>query len=335
MNVENFAEWMRRQGHPVYRTESSFWHKAGPRTLQAFPYFWLVEPSKAELRKLMLTKGILSLRYSTPIDAPEGKVSYHIDVRNPYTLDMLKSQARNGVKKGQVRFQVQQVPFARLADEGWLLQQDTLERQCRLGCMRSDTWSRMCMAADGLPGFEAWAAIADGVMAGALLTARIDDVVCVPYALSRSQFLKDHVNNVLFFQTITNLLCRPGVNRVFLTVQSLDAPESVDEFKFRMSFNAMPVRQRVVLSPLAAPLSTPLGVMALNMMLKRYPGSNLVAKTEGMVRFYLQGRQSLQQQQWPDCVAQYNQRTAPSTAAVGHEEGKLQVNQETLAGRGD
>ena len=37
MNSETFAEWLRRQGHRVYRTASSYWYEAGPRVLQAFP----------------------------------------------------------------------------------------------------------------------------------------------------------------------------------------------------------------------------------------------------------------------------------------------------------
>jgi hypothetical protein len=326
MDSENFAEWMRRQGRQVYRTESSWWYEAGPRTLQAFPYFWLIQPSEAELRKLMLTRGILSLRYSAPLEAPEGKASYHIELQSPYSLEMLKPQARNGVKKGRGCFSVEPIPFARLAEEGWCLQRDTLERQDRLDSMQHETWRQICLAAEGLPGFQAWAAIADGELAGALFTTRIDDVVCVPYALSRSKYLSQHVNNVLFFNTTCNLLAQPGVNRVFLTVQSLDAPESVDEFKFRMSFTARPVRQRVVLNPLVTPLASSFGRKILDRLLKRYPNSNYLNKTEGMVRFYYQGKQPLSEQQWPECVSQYKGITgAGKVSEVAGQEKAIPV----------
>ena len=305
MDVENFAEWMRRQGRHVYNTESSYWYDAGPRTLQAFPYYWLIQPSEVELRSLMISKGILSLRYSSPLEASEGKASYHIEIQSPYCLDLLKSQARNGVKKGRGCFHVERIPFARLADEGWWLQFDTLERQNRLSSMDQATWRRICLAADGLPGYEAWAAITNGELAGALFVTRIDDVYCVPFALSRTKYLHKHVNNVLFFDTCCNLLSQSGVNRIFFTVQSLDAPESVDEFKFRMGFNAKPVRQRVVINPLITPLATRSGYQFLTWLARRYPGSNTIHKAEGMVRFYRLGKQPLSGQEWPDCVTRY------------------------------
>jgi hypothetical protein len=305
MNVDNFSKWLHRQGHTIYCTESSYWYDAGPRTLQAFPYFWQIRPSETELRKLILSKGILSLRYSTPIEEPEGKASYHIELTSPYTLGMLKPQARNGVKKGQACFHVETIPFARLADEGWLLQRDSLERQDRLSSMKQETWQKICLAAEGLPGFEAWAAIADGELAGALFTARIDGVCCVPYALSRTKYLHEHVNNVLFFNACCNIFSQPGVNKIFFTVQSLDAPESVDEFKFRMSFLPKPVRQRVVLHPLLTPLATSTGYNLVKQISTRYPTSNIVAKTEGMVRFHRLGKVPLLEQEWPECVAHY------------------------------
>lgn len=325
MNMELFHQWLCRQGFQVYRTKSSFWYNAGPRTLQAFPYYWLIEPSEEELHKLLFSKGILSLRYSTPLEAKEGKVSYHVEISRPYTLDMLKSQARNGVKRGQGYFRVEPIPFRRLAEEGWLLQQDTLDRQSRLGSMKQLTWQRICLAAEDLPGFEAWGAIAGGELAGALFTAQIDDVVCVPYALSRTQYLREHVNNVLFFQTCTNILARNDISKIFFTVQSLDAPESVDEFKFRMSLIPRPVRQRVVLNPLVAPLAAGPSYSLLTRLLKRFPANHFLAKTEGMIRFSRLGKLPLNEQEWPACIESY--RDQASNLAVA-DPGNDQSNPE-------
>ena len=106
MNAETFAEWMRRQGHRVIRTESSYWYEAGPRVLQAFPYHWLITPQEKEIRSLMLKHGIAALRYSTPLDFSGGMVSYHVVLHRPYKLEMLRSQARNGVKRGLEHFKV-------------------------------------------------------------------------------------------------------------------------------------------------------------------------------------------------------------------------------------
>lgn len=308
MNADTFAEWLRRQGHRVIRTASSYWYDAGPRVFQAFPYHWLIEPSAGELRGLTLGRAIAALRFSTPLAAPEGMVSYHVELRRPYTLDGLRAQARNGVRRGLNAFDVEPVSFERLADEGWGLQADTLERQGRTRSMSRAEWQRICRAAEGLPGFEAWGAIrsgngAAGELAAALLTARIDDTWCVPYALSHSRFLREHVNNALFYAVSSELLGRPGVERIFFTLQSLDAPESVDEFKFRMGLAPVAVRQRVALNPCLRPLARP-GIYALlARQVAKDPGSALLAKAEGMLRFHLAGREPLEKQEWPECLA--------------------------------
>lgn len=305
MNAETFAEWLRRQGHRVTRTPSSYWYEAGPRVYQAFPYHWLIQPSVRELRALTLGRGIAALRYSTPLTAPHGMVSYHVVLRGPYTLEMLRAQARNGVRRGLSRFQVTRIAFERLAEEGWGLQAATLERQERTRSMQQVTWQRICRAAEGLPGFEAWGAICEGELAAALLTVRIDDTWCVPYALSHSRFLREHVNNALFFAVSCDLLAREGVQGIFFTLQSLDAPESVDEFEFRMGLSAEPVRQQIVFHPCLRPLATRATHALLLRRLARDPDNPVLAKAEGMLRFCLAGKRPLEAQDWPACLAEY------------------------------
>jgi hypothetical protein len=316
MNADTFAEWLRRQGHRVVRTPSSYWDEAGPRVYQAFPYHWLIQPSARELRSLTLGRGIAAIRYSTPLGAPHGIVSYHVVLRGPYNLEMLRAQARNGVRRGLSRFQVERIAFERLAEEGWSLQADTLERQGRTKSMHQAEWRRICRAADGLPGFEAWGAICEGELAAALLTTRIDDTCYVPYALSHSRFQREHVNNALFYTVSCDMLGREGVAGIFFTLQSLDAPESVDEFKFRMGLMAEPVRQRVVFHPCLRPLATRKTHAFLLRRLARDPGNPLLAKAEGMLRFHLAGRRPLEAQDWPACLAEYQAQFTQIPAPV-------------------
>ncbi len=303
MNPETFAEWMRLQGHHVYRTESSYWYNAGPRVLQAFPYHWQIAPKPGEIRELMTRHGIIALRYSTPLDFPDGRVSYHVVLRKPYELEMLKSQARNGVKRGLDHFKVEQISFERLATEGWILQQDTLMRQDRLRSMTQAEWERLCRAAHGLPGFETWAATRDGELAGAVIICRIDDVFNVPYALSHSRFLSNHVNNAVFFAVSREMLAREGVREIFFTVESLDAPPNVDEFKFRMGLEPRAVRQRVDFHPLLNPFATPTLHNLTRGLLRRDPSNPTLAKAEGMLRFHVEGKRAIAEQKWSECLA--------------------------------
>jgi hypothetical protein len=302
MNAETFAEWMRRQGHRVFHTASSYWYEAGPRVLQAFPYHLIITPDEREISDLMMTNGIAALRYSTPLDFPGGKLSYHVVLQKPYELEMLKSQTRNGVKRGLEHFKVEQISFERLATEGWVLQQDTLARQNRLKSMTRKEWEILCRSANGLQGFESWAAISDGELAGAVIICRIDDVFNVPYAMSHSRFLPNHVNNAIFFATSREMLDREGVKKIFFTVQSLDAPANVDEFKFRMGFEPIAIRQRVDFHPFLNPFAIPAVHALTRKMLQRDPSNPQLAKTEGMLRFHLEGKRKIEEQTWAECL---------------------------------
>jgi hypothetical protein len=302
MNAETFAEWMRRQGHRVFRTASSYWYDAGPRVLQAFPYHWLITPDEKEIRALLMENGIAALRYSTPLDFPKGMVSYHIVLHKPYELEMLKPQARNGVKRGLDHFKVEQISFERLATEGWVLQQDTLARQDRLRSMTQPEWERLCRSADGLPGFETWAAISNGELAGAVIICRIDDVFSVPYAFSHSRFLPEHVNNAIFYAVSREMLDRDGISGLFFTVQSLDAPVNVDEFKFRMGLKPKIVRQRVDFHPFLDPFATPTVHSWAQKLLQRDPSNPRIAKAEGMLRFHVEGQRDIAEQTWAECL---------------------------------
>jgi hypothetical protein len=115
MNSKIFGEWLRRQGHQVICTASSCWYDAGPRVMQAFPYHWLVQPSVQELRELMLKNGVMALRYSAPLESADGKASYHSVLKSPYNIEMLRHQARGGIRKGLNNSKIEQISFERLA----------------------------------------------------------------------------------------------------------------------------------------------------------------------------------------------------------------------------
>lgn len=303
MNAETFAEWLRRQGHTVYRTESSYWYNAGPHVLQAFPYHWLISPSRDEIRDLLLMHRIISVRYSTPLDSSYGKISYHIVLHSPYNLDMLRAQARNGIKRGLDHFKLEQISFERLAIDGWSLQQDTLDRQNRLRSMTQYQWERICRSATDLPGFEAWAALSNSELAAALIVCQIDDTWSIPYAMCHRKHLGNHVNNAIFYGVSCNLLARNGMNGIFYTVQSLDAPPTVDDFKLRMGLLPKAVKQRVEFHPWLKPLATAGAQKVFVNLLQRDTGNPLIAKAEGMLRFHLEGKQPLTYQHWPECLS--------------------------------
>ena len=303
MNAGIFAEWLRRQGYRVVRTPSSYWYEASRGVYQAFPYHWIIEPTEAELSQLFWEYRAIAVRYSTPLTARYGKVSYHVVCTDPaYGLESLGRQTRQNVCKGLEYVRIERIPTSRLAAEGWQMRRDTLERQGRLDAETEETWHRLCTGAEDLLGFEAWGAFYDHELVASFLAFCCDDCFMLPYEQSASSYLKYRVNHAIFFGVTQAALRRPGISQVFFCLQSLDAPPSVDEFKFRMGYAAKPVRQRVAFHPLFAPLVNRVSHAIVSQMLARYRHSSALAKVEGMFRFYLEGKRAANKQDWPECL---------------------------------
>jgi len=296
-----FAAWLRLQGHRVVQTESSFWVEAGPRIFQAFPYHCIIMPSEEEIRNLLVDNRSIAVRYSTPIDANAGIISYHVtyEKRN-YSLETLPKKARYDVKKGLAISSVEPLSFLRLANEGWELRQETLVRQGRVGAENEKWWKKLCLSAENLIGFEAWGALVKGKMVASLIAFSCDDYFTILYQQSLTDFLPYSVNNALAYYVTAEVIKRPGSPRIFYGLHSLDAPPSVDAFKFRMGYSAKPVRQRVVFHPFLRPLIFPSIHTFIYKAHRLLPSSSILAKFEGILRFYLQGQQPLSMQILPE-----------------------------------
>jgi hypothetical protein len=301
MNAEIFAEWLRRQGHTVIKTQSSYWADFGPRVLQAFPYHWLISPDEEEIATLMFDQKAAALRYSTLQTSRLGAASYHVVLESGQCSQTdLSKKARHDVKKGLSVSSIEQIPMRRLAIEGWELRRDTLARQARPRAETEQDWQRLCESAEGLSGFEAWGALVQGKLAASLLAFLCDDHYCILYHQSLTKYLLLGVNNALTYAVTSSAIARLGNRtKIFYGLHSLDAPPSVDEFKFRMGYTAKPVRQRVVFHPWLRPFMNRASHALLRAGLRLRPGHSALSKAEGMLRFYLQGRLPLEKQPLP------------------------------------
>jgi hypothetical protein len=159
------------------------------------------------------------------------------------------------------------------------------------------------MSAEDLPGFEAWGALCDGELVASFLSFACDDCYTLHYLQSATAHLEHRVNNALFYTVSREVLSRPGISKIFAGLQSLDAPPSVDEFKFRMTYAAKPVRQRVVFHPRLAPLFSQVSHVVVRQVLRRFPDNPTMSKIEGMIRFYLEGRRPPDEQDCPERLA--------------------------------
>lgn len=301
MNAEVFAEWFRRQGQTVQKTASSYWHSQGPRVFQAFPYHWLITPDENELSDFLKNTGIIGLRYSTPITSPFGQVSYHAVLEaQEYNIESLGKWARKNVRRGLKFCTIDKISFNLLAKEGWNLQLNTLHRQGRNLEISEKEWFQRCVSASDLPGFEAWGAFVGKELAASVITFLMGDCVYMLYQQCLEKFLPEHVNNALSFEVTQEMVSRAETKSILYGLHSLDAPASVDEFKFRMGYMARPVRQRVMFNPFLVPLFNPISYRVVRQLHEINVGNPTLAKTEGMIRFYLQGNRPLAEQNWPE-----------------------------------
>ncbi len=303
MNAEIFAEWLLRQGFKTYKTESSYWFNQGFKVFQAFPYHWIITPDDRELSDfLKRTKGI-GLRYSTPIFAQFGVISYHaVYTNDQYQIENLGKWARKNVRKGLRNCTVTPISFDLLASDGYDLQIETLERQKRKLSISKKEWEIRCKSAGELPGFQAWGAYVGRVLAASVITFQMDDWVYMLYQQCRRNYLDHHVNNALSFVVTNHIIEIQKHKNILYGLHSLDAPPSIDEFKFRMGYSAKPVRQRVSFSSKFQFIFNNSSHKLINSFTKIFPGSPFLAKAEGMIRFYLQGKLPLDRQTWPNGV---------------------------------
>lgn len=305
MNPEIFAEWLRRQGHRVVRTQSSYWFDQGPRVFQAFPYHWVIEPTEDELMEFLWREKAIGLRYSTPLKAEKGACSYHIVYQGPaYDLKDVHATTRACVRKGLEACTVRPIPLDRYALEGWEIERDTQDRQQRDSRLGKAQWEMMMRIASRLEGFEVWGAEVDGRLAAALLFVQIDECINLLLQQSRREFLPLRVNNTLLYSVTQALLKRPGVRMIHYGLHSLDAPPTVDRFKIRMGYQAIPLRQRVVFHPWIAPFMGGVTWAVLKQMAKLFPRSEFIRKGEGLTRFYCHGKLPLDRQPFPENLMQ-------------------------------
>lgn len=258
------------------------------RVFQAFPEHQLIRPAEEELREILMAHRALAIRYSTSPDSEGQLARYHVVCTDPsYGFETLGSWARKNVRRGLKNCSVGHISLDRYIEDGWELRLDTLARQNRIVNEDKSDWRRRCSAVEGLAGFEIWAAEVNGKLGATLLFFEMEGWGYMVYQQCHRDYLREHVNNALSFVVTQEVMRRPNIRGIFYGMQSLDAPASVDEFKFRMGYQALPTRQVVAFHPCARPFVNAVTHGIVQRMFKANPQSRLLAKGEGMMRLYL------------------------------------------------
>lgn len=303
MTSDVFGAWLERSGYRVAAHGDGRWYEIAPRVWQAFPYHLVQSLADADLDAVLRKPFGVALRYVAPLHAPEGQISYQVvKPAGPWQLAALPKKARHDVARGLETFEIREIDPRELADRGWALRRETLARQGRERAETEADFRRICLAAAGLRGFEAWATFRNGVMSASLLASRVGDCCAILYQQSRTEDLSAFSNNALAFTYSREAGTRDGVRVIFYGLHSLDAPASVDRFKLRMGFELRPVRQRVVLHPRLHPVAGLAHTLARAAQVVS-PSLGSLSKAEGLLRFHRNGRLPLAMQTWPDLIA--------------------------------
>lgn len=292
MNPEIFSKFLARQGHHIVKTESCYWYDAQPWFYFYYPYHCLLTPDEEELSKVFGAERCIGMRFFVPMDSI-GKSSYMIVCSDKdYDIASVNAKyARRQTRRGLENFEIRQFSLRELATLGNSLNYDTLSRQNRSPRIWSERkWQLYCRAAEGLDGFEAWGAFTGKKLAAFMVTFQMEDHFTILHQSSATEYLRLYPNNALIFYVTKLKLTSPAVAAVSYGPQSLDAPESLDTFKFRMGFQKRPMKQKIVFNPLLGPFVNRFSAGIIRTIATSIPRSDRWRKLDGIVRFYRESK---------------------------------------------
>lgn len=285
MLPETLAEFFKLQGYKIFKTDSCYWYNVQSGFYFNLPYHRLITPSKKEVNSVLWGVPCLGVRFFTKTEY-QGKLSYFVVASDKnYDITSVDPKSRSQTRRGLDNIQIRRVEFKDLAKYN-ALNTDTLIRQGRkTGVWTLKRWQTYCNSARGLPGLEAWGAFYDNNLAAFMVGYQMDDYFEILHHSSASEFLHLNPNNALVFYVTKLKLSSNEVNNVCYGPESLDAPASLETFKFRMGFQKLPMKQVIILNPLIQPMINNFSYSFIRRISKRAK-SDFWKKLEGIVRFY-------------------------------------------------
>lgn len=248
------ADFFRALGHKIVQTKSCFWYSSHRFLYKNLPIHRCVDPSQAELTKVMVCGAALAIRYpGTPGDATADGGMYICSDPN-YEFASLSANARSHTRRGLARCTIEQMDFKDLAVQAYPLITETNLRQTGKQPHRNESqWKSFCELAGRWPGLEAWGAFIDGELAAFIVAMLAEDCYYIHLQKSASALLKHYSNNALLFTVMKTALARPEVGFVANGQIALAAKEGLFHFKTSMGFEIHPFKEQMVFNPLIKP----------------------------------------------------------------------------------
>jgi hypothetical protein len=258
VTAETYIKFLARLGHKTAQTPSACWYSASRRVWDSFPYVDAIEPNPKEIRDLLMGHGFLVVRFTVHPGSPGLDSCQYVCDAKDYSLALLHSKARQHTRAALKSFQVRELAVDDLAEAGLDTHRDTHTRHSsHLNRGWEDEWITFCREAARTPGFSAWGAYSQTQLAAFLLFFQVGGCCHALVHRSRTEYLIEHVSNVLHFVAVQSLLQRDNVGAVSLGAEPLGRDlQGVGRFKEAMGFERRPIRERIVVHPALRPFLT-------------------------------------------------------------------------------
>lgn len=242
-----FAEFFRNAGFRVLTSPSSDWVEMQKGFFLSVPYHRLINPPAEELEALLESTGAIGLRYPTALENYGFDSNLQFCRTIGYSLENLKRQARQQVKKGALNFTVRELAPETLLSDGLALVRNTCARQHRHDPKEeAEYWRKLCLAAQNTPGAVVLGVFGEKGLAAFLFILETTTAIEFIVQCSDEELLSQGPNNLLTFQATRRYLAeRENALPVCYGLGSLEETPSLERYKVGMGYELEPIKQRI------------------------------------------------------------------------------------------
>jgi len=272
MQAAEVAKFFSSIGDRVIRTESCYWHNPQPFMYRSLPVHRFVDPSQAEIAKVLMLGPALAVRYPKLPEAGGPRGGMFVCYDRDYDFGSLSQNVRSRTRRGLARCRIAQISFEYLSTHGYALTEETTLRQMGKKPNSSlEEWQRFCSNAGRLPDFEAWGAFVEDRLATFIVAMLVEDCYYIHLQKSASDLLKFYPNNALLFAVMKTKLACPEVGFISHGPKALAVGKGLEYYKTSMGLEVQPCTERIVFNPLIKPFLNWKGDAIVGRLARRYP----------------------------------------------------------------
>lgn len=233
------AKFYDLRGFKVLEFQSNFWTPFRPKSrfLMTFPENAIVTADGGEIAEFLARSGSWAARYPTSRNqGTDG--GYYVFRQKSFGLDGLGRNMKRSVQKGLERCRIGRLDPSELRVAGLEINQQTMIRQQRNEPEFSDPvrWGRFLEAAAKVPEIQLTGAWIDGKLAAYAVNCRDASWTYGLYQFSRTENLKDSVNQALDFHLLQEAAQDPSVVGLTNGPLPVRPAEGLHLYKTRMGY---------------------------------------------------------------------------------------------------